>query len=136
MLFRSYAEDRNADEGPLSRMAAELPAQAAGLAQFYLGRIHERAGRRDAADAALKKFLDRFPEHGLAPYAHALLAENAQARGDLAGAEAALDAASRSARTDKLRGELALQTALLNLKQGEPIRASAGFLTEIGRAHF
>ncbi|MEO6788144.1 MAG: tetratricopeptide repeat protein, partial [Chthoniobacteraceae bacterium] len=122
------------DEGPLTRMAAELPPQSAALAQFYLGRVHERAGRREAADAALKKFLGRFPDHSLAPYAHAMLAENAQARHDLAGAEAEFDAASRTAHSDKLRGELALQTALLNLQQGEYIRASAGFLNAAQRS--
>jgi TolA-binding protein len=128
-LDQIYAADRSADEGPLARMAAELPSQAASLAQFYLGRVHMRAKRADLADAALRQFLMRFPDHSLAPYAHAMLAENAQARGDLAGAETALDAASRTAQTDKLRGELALQTALLNLQQGEFVRASAAFNT-------
>jgi len=126
-LDQIYAGDRNTDEGPLSRMAAELPAQSAALAQFYLGRVHMRAKRFDLADTALKTFLSRFPDHSLAPYAHAMLAQNAQKRGDLAEAETALDAASRTAQTDRLRGELALQTALLNLQQGEFVRASTGF---------
>ena len=126
-LDQIYADDRSTDEGPLTRMAAELPPQAAALAQFYLGRIHMRAKRTEAADAALKKFLAQTPDHSLAPYAHAILADHAQARGDLGGAETELDAASRTAQTDKLRGEIALQTALLNLRQGEYVRASAGF---------
>ncbi len=133
-LDQIYAGDRSTDEGPLSRMTAELPPQAAALAQFYLARIHQRAKRTEAADAALKKFLAQFPEHGLAPYAHAMLAENAQARRDLTGAEAEFDAASRSAQSEKLRGELALQTALLNLRQGEYVRASAGFLNAAQRS--
>jgi tetratricopeptide (TPR) repeat protein len=128
-LDEIYAGDSSTDEGPLARMAAELPPQAAALAQFYLGRAHMRAKRTEAADSALKKFLAHFPEHSLAPYAHAMLAENAQNRRDLAGAETELDAASRTAQSDKLRGELALQTALLNLEQGEYVRASAGFHT-------
>ncbi len=126
-LDQIYAGDRSTDEGPLSRMAAELPAQSAALAQFYLGRIHARAKRLDLADTALRNFLARFPDHSLAPYAHAMLAEDAQKRGDLAGAEKELDAASRTAQSDKLRGDLALQTALLNLQQGEFVRASAAF---------
>ena len=126
-LDQIYALDPSTDEGPLSRMAAELPAQAAALAQFHLARAHLRAKRNDLADAALKTFLARFPEDRLTPSVHAMLAENAQARGDLAGAEAALDAASRTAQTEKQRGEFALQTALLNLDQGEFVRASAGF---------
>ena len=133
-LDQVYAEDRSTDEGPLTRMAAELPPQPAALAQFYLARIHQRAKRTEAADATLKKFLSQFPEHSLAPYAHALLAENAQARRDLTGAEAELDAASRTAQSDKLRGELALQTALLNLEQGQYIRATAGFLNAAQRS--
>jgi TolA-binding protein len=128
-LDQIYAGDRNTDEGPLSRMAAELPPQSAALAQFYLARVHIRAKRFDLADAALKTFLTRFPDHSLAPYAHAMLAENAQKRSDLPGAEVEFDAASRTAQTDKLRGDIALQTALLNLQQGEFVRASAGFNT-------
>ena len=128
-LDQIYAGDRSTDEGPLSRMAVELPPQSAALAQFYLGRTHARAKRLDLADAALRNFLARFPDHHLAPYAHAMLAEDAQKRGDLAGAETELDAASRTAQTEKQRGELALQTALLNLDQGEFVRASAGFNT-------
>ncbi len=81
----------------------------------------------DRSDDALKTFLTRFPDNRLTPYVHAMLAENAQARGDLTGAETALDAASRTAQTESLRGELALQTALLNLQQGEFVRASTGF---------
>ena len=126
-LDQIYAADRSTDEGPLSRMAADLPPQSASLAQFYLGLIHARANRLDLADTALKTFVARFPDHSLAPYAHALLAEASQKRGDLAGAETALDAASRTAQTDQMRGKIALQTALLNLQQGEFIRASAGF---------
>ncbi len=126
-LDQIYVGDRSTDEGPLTRMAAELPPQAAAQAQFYLGRIHLRAKRLEAADAALRRFLERFPEHALVPYAHAALAEIAQSRGDLSGAEGALDAASRTAQTDALRAELALQTALLNLLQGEYVRASTGF---------
>ncbi|MEO6739251.1 MAG: tetratricopeptide repeat protein [Chthoniobacteraceae bacterium] len=133
-LDQIYALDRSTDEGPLTRMAAELPPPAAALAQFYLARINQRAKRTDAADAALKKFLAQFPDHSLAPYANAMLAESARARRDLPGAEAALDAASRTAQSDKLRGELALQTALLNLDQGEYIRASAGFLNAARRS--
>ncbi len=128
-LDQIYAHDRSADEGPLSRMAAELLPHSAALAQFYLGRIHQRAKRTDAANAAMRKFLAQYPDHSLAPYAHAMLAENAQARRDLSGAEADFDAASRTAQTDKLRGELALQTALLNLQQGEYVRASTSFLS-------
>ncbi len=128
-LDQIYSLDPSTDEGPLSRMAAELPAQTAALAQFHLARALIRAKRSDLADAALKKFLARFPEHRLTPSVHAMLAENAQARGDLAGAETALDAASRTAQTEKQRGEFALQTALLNLQQGEFVRASAGFNT-------
>ena len=131
-LDQIYAGDRSTDEGPLTRMAADLPPQAAALAQFYLARIHQRAKRTDAADAALKKFLAQFPEHGLAPYAHATLAENAY--GDLTGAEAEFDAASRTAQSEKLRGEIALQTALLNLRQREYVRASAGFLNAAERS--
>ena len=133
-LDQIYEGDRSTDEGPLTRMAAELPPQAAALAQFYLARIHQRAKRTEAADAALKKFLAQFPEHSLAPYAHATLAENAQARHDLAGAEAEFDAASRTAQTEKLRGVIALKTALLNLEQGEFVRASAGFLNAAARS--
>jgi tetratricopeptide (TPR) repeat protein len=133
-LDEIYTHDRSTDEGPLSRMAAELPPQAAAFAQFYLGRVQMRAKRFDAADVAFKKFLERFPDHGLAPYAHATLAENAQKRGDLNAAETALDAASRTAQTDKLRGDIALQTALLNLQQGEFVRASAGFNTAAQRS--
>ena len=133
-LDQIYADDRSTDEGPLARMAAELPPQDAALAQFYLGRVHMRAARREAADAALKNFLGRFPDHSLAPYAHAILAENAQARRDLAGAETEFDAASRTAQSDKLRGELALQTGLLNLRQGDYVRASTSFLNAAQRA--
>jgi len=133
-LDQIYEGDRSTDEGPLTRMAAELPPQAAALAQFYLARIHQRAKRTEAADAALKKFLAHFPEHSLAPYAHATLAENEQARHDLAGAEAEFDAASRTAQTEKLRGVIALKTALLNLEQGEFVRASAGFLNAAARS--
>ena len=133
-LDQIYAGDRSTDEGPLTRMAAELPPGAAAQAQFYLGRIHSRAARVDAAEAALKKFTARFPEHSLAPYAHAMLAEIAQKQGHLDDAEKELDAASRTAQSDKLRGEIALQTALLNLDQGEYIRASAGFLNAAQRS--
>jgi tetratricopeptide (TPR) repeat protein len=128
-LDQIYAGDPSTDEGPLSRMAAELPPQSAALAQFYLGGIQVRAKRLELADTALKAFLTRFPDHRLAPHAHVMLAETAQKRGDLAGAETALDAASRTAQTDKLRGEIALKTALLNLDQGEFVRASTGFNT-------
>jgi len=128
-LDQIYSDDRSTDEGPLSRMAAELPPQSAAPAEFYLGRVHMRAKRFDPADAAFKNFLTRFPDHSLVPYAHAMLAETAQKRNDLPGAEVEFDAASRTAQTDKLRGELALQTALLNLQQGEFVRASAGFNT-------
>ena len=133
-LDQIYAGDRSTDEGPLTRMAAELPAQAAALAQFYLARVHERAGRRELAETALRKFLEHFPDHSLAPYAHAMLAEDAQARRDLTGAEAEFDAASRTAHSERLRGEIALQTALLNLQQGEYVRASAGFLNAAQRS--
>ena len=126
-LDQIYADDRSTDEGPLSRMAAELPPQAAAPAQFYLARAHVRAKRLDLADVALKAFLARFPEHRLTPYVHSMLAENARGRGDLPGAEIEFDAASRTAHTDKLRAEIAFQTALLNLKEGEIVRASAGF---------
>jgi TolA-binding protein len=126
-LDQIYALDPSTDEGPLSRMAAELPPQTAALAQYHLARAHLRAKRNDRSDAALNAFLTRFPEHRLTPYVHTLLAENAKARNDLAGAETALDAASRTAQTESLRGELALQTALLNLEQGEFVRASTGF---------
>jgi len=128
-LDRIYEKDPNTDEGPLSRMAAELPREAAALAQFYHARVHIRARRHDLADESLRKFLDRFADHPLTPYVHAALAETAQARGNLTAAEVALDAASRTALTDGLRGELALQTALLNLQQGEFVRASTGFRT-------
>ena len=133
-LDQIYAGDRSTDEGPLTRMAAELPAQSASLAQFYLARIHQRAKRTEAADAALRKFLAQFPDHSLAPYAHATLAENAQTRRDLAGAEMEFDAASRTAQTEKLRGEIALQTALLNLDQGQYVRASSNFLNAAQRS--
>jgi len=133
-LDQIYAMDRAADEGALSRMAAELPPRAAALAQFYLSRVHIRAKRYERADESLKTFLSRFAEDPLTPYVHASLAETAQARGNLAAAEVALDAASRTARTDTLRGELALQTALLNLQQGEFVRASTGFRTAAMRA--
>jgi tetratricopeptide (TPR) repeat protein len=126
-LDQIYALDPSTDEGPLSRMAAELPPQTAALAQYHLARAHMRAKRNDRSDATLNAFLTRFPEHRLTPYVHTLLAENAKARGDLTGAETALDAASRTAQTETLRGELALQTALLNLQQEEFVRASTGF---------
>ncbi len=133
-LDEIYAGDRSTDEGPLTRMAAELPPGAAAHAQFYLGRIHMRAARIDAAEAALKKFTARFPEHSLAPYAHAMLAEIAQKQDHLEDAEKEFNAASRTAQTDKLRGEIALLTALLNLLQGEYVRASAGFLDAAQRS--
>jgi tetratricopeptide (TPR) repeat protein len=133
-LDQIYAGDRSTDEGPVARMAAELPPPAAALAQFYLARIHQRAKRTEAADAALRKFLAHSPEHGLAPYAHAALAENAQARGDFDGAETEFNAASRTAQSEKLHGEIALQTALLNLRRGEFLRASADFLTAAERS--
>ena len=132
-LDHLYAQDRSADEGPLSRMASDLPPRAAALAQYYLARVHIRAKRHEAAGTALATFLSRHPEHPLTPYAHAALAETQQARGELAAAEMSLDAASRTAQSDTLRGELALQTALLNLQQGEFVRASTGFRTAAQR---
>ncbi len=133
-LDQIYSGDRSTDEGPLSRMAAELPPQSAALAQFYIARIHQRAKRNEAADAAMKKFLTQFPDHNLAPYAHAMLAENAQARRNFETAEKEFDAASRTAQTEKLAGEIALQTALMNLQQGEYVRASSSFLSAAQRS--
>lgn len=135
-LDQIYGLELNPGENALASLANELPPRRAGLAQFYLSRLLLRQKLNDRAASALQVFLERYaanpdhperPEHTLTPYVHAMLADVALARGDLAGAETALDAASRTAVTEELKGQLALRTALLNLRQGEFVRASTGF---------
>jgi tetratricopeptide (TPR) repeat protein len=126
-LDQVYAMEQNPDENALLRLAEELPPRGQALARFYVCRLQLRGRRFDRATSSLQDFLVRFPNHTLTPYVHAMLADAALARGDLPGAEAALDAASRGAKTDALRGEFALRTALVNLAQGEFVRASTGF---------
>lgn len=119
--------EQNPDEGSLLGLAGDLPPRGEALARFYVCRLQLHAKRYDRAAASLRSFLDRFPDHAMTPYAHAMLADAALAQGDLAGAESALDAASRTAATDELRGQFALKTALVNLAQNEFVRASTGF---------
>ena len=132
-LDQIYALEQNPGETALSRMAEELPEHGAGLAQFHLARIQFRQKLHDRAASTLEKFLGRFanrkdrPDHAMTPHVHALLADVALARGDFAAAESALDAASRTAKSDDLRGQFALRTALINLQQREFVRASTRF---------
>jgi len=132
-LDQIYALEKNPGEGALLSMADEMPDYGAGLAQFYLARLQLRQKLTDRAAASLEKFLARFtgrkslPDHPMTPYVHAMLADVALARGDFRAAENALDAASRSSKSDDLRGQFALRTALINLQQREFVRASTGF---------
>ena len=134
-LDQIYALEQNPGESALNSMAAELPEHGAGLAQYYLARLQLRQKLHDRAATSLRKFLDRFanradrPDHPMTPNVHAALADVALAQGDLAAAESALDAASRTAKSDDMRGQIALRTALINLQQGEFVRASTGFRT-------
>lgn len=134
-LDRIYALEQNPSESTLNRMAIELPEHGAGLAQYYLGRLQIRQKFHDRAAATLATFLNRFAnrrdrtDHPMTPHVHAALADVALAKGDLAAAEAALDAGSRTTKSDDLHGQFALRTALINLQQREFIRASTGFRT-------
>jgi outer membrane protein assembly factor BamD (BamD/ComL family) len=133
-LDQLYARDKSPQEGAMQSFAKDLPPRVAALARFYITRMQIRAGSYKAA-LSIPQFLSNHPEHPLVPYVHAMRAELALATitpasdkpsvtAALDAAEAAFDAASLAAKTDELKAEFALRTALVNLRQGEFLRAA------------
>jgi outer membrane protein assembly factor BamD (BamD/ComL family) len=123
-LDQIYDIDKNPTEGALHGIFTDLPPRAAALAQFYVARLQLREERYDRAQTSLGIFLKKFPQHELIPYAYQMQAELDLKAENLAAAEQSLDAASRTARSADLRAELALSTAMVNLQQGEYVRAA------------
>lgn len=128
LLFRRldqvYALDTNPTEGALHGFFNDAPPRTAGLAQFYVTRMQLREKRYERAQKSLDIFLKKFPEHELTPYALKMEADLHLQAGNLTAAEHSLEAASRTATSEQTRAEFALNTALINLRQGEFVRAA------------
>jgi outer membrane protein assembly factor BamD (BamD/ComL family) len=123
-LDQIYDIDKNPTEGALHGFFSDLPPRAAALAQFYVTRMQLRADRFDRAQKSLDIFLKKFPKHELIPYAYQMQAEIDLQAENLSAAEQSYDAASRTARNPELRADLALNAAMVNLQQGEYVRAA------------
>ncbi len=135
-LDQFYAAEKNPSEGALHSFFRELPPRAAALAKFYVTRMQVR--EKDYAKAATSagQFLAKYPDHTLVPGIHSMKAElailtstPATAREALAAAESALDAAALAAKSGDAKAEFALRTALVNLQQGEFLRAATHLKT-------
>jgi tetratricopeptide (TPR) repeat protein len=128
-LDQLYARDRTPQEGVMQNFVRDLPPRVKALARLYITRMQMREKNYVRASLSIRQFLSVFPDHPLVPYMYMMRRDLELAGGppysqtQLAAAEAALDAASLAAKSDELKAELALRTALINLWQGEFVRA-------------
>ncbi len=133
LLFRRldqiYALDKTPNENVLRTFVRELTGEARVLSLFYICRQRIRDKRYEPAQRSLDSFLQEYADHPLAAYVHQMRADLALTNGDLARAEQELDAAANSAKSDDARGDFALRTALINLKQQEFVRAATHLAT-------
>lgn len=130
-LDQFYATEKNASESALHAFFRDLPPRAAALAKFYVAKMQIREKDYGKAETSIAQFLEKFPNHPLAPRVHAMKAELAMRvskpenkREALDAAEKALDTAALTAKSTDMKAEFALRTALINLQQGEFLRAA------------
>ena len=123
-LDQIYEEDKNPPESPLHGIFADLPPRASALGQFYVTRLQMRAGRYERAQMSLDSFMKKFPRHELMPYAYQIQAKLHFEANNTAEEVRALESALKLATTEELRAEIALSTALVNLRQGDFARAA------------
>ena len=133
LLFRRldqiYAMDKTPNENVLRTFVREMTGEAKVLSLFYICRQRIRDQRDEPAQRSLDSFLQENADHPLAANIHQMRADLALARGDLAKAEAEMDAAANAAKSEEARAEFAMRTALINLRQEEYLRAATHLAT-------
>ena len=122
-----YAQQAHPSESELRKWAPKPPARRAALAQYYLARVRLRAKKIERAAATLDQFVQNYPAHPLVSAAQLLRTDLFLARGDLAGAVSALEAAMRSVESNAQRAEIELRTGLVQDRQGEALLAANSF---------
>ena len=124
-LDQIYAQQRRPSEGELQKWADRPETRRAALAHFHLARLQIRARKNDKAMATVASFIDRFPDHRLAPSVHIMRADLFRESSRLAKSVAALEAAERLVLDDAARGEIELRKGLVQYQQGEFVLAAA-----------
>jgi len=122
-----YTQQIRPSDGELKRWVQKPPARRAALAEYYQARLQLRVKKLEKAAATFDQFVQNYPSHPLAAVANVQRADLLLARGDLAGALSALDAAMRGAENDAQRAEIELRTGLVYDRQGEALLAENSF---------
>ncbi len=127
-LDQVYAQQENPREAELHNWVKKQssPAQMrrAAFAQFYVAKMQVRERKYDKATVSLESFARSHPDHLLLPQAHLLQADVAAARGNLADAARALEAAMRRVQDPDRRAEIELRAGLVAYQQGEHLLAA------------
>jgi outer membrane protein assembly factor BamD (BamD/ComL family) len=134
-LDQLYALDKTPQEGVMQLFAIDLPPRAAALSRYYLTQMQMRQKRYTRASESIGQFLAKFPHHSLVPKMYALRAEAGLKlitpemapeveQKLLSNAEADLTAASELETSEEMKAELALRTALVELRERKFLRAA------------
>lgn len=126
-LDQVYAAEKNPTESEFRKWAQRSPERRAALAKFYHAALFVRSGKIDKALDMLALFLVDHPNHRLVARANLIRADELMKMRRFAEALAALDAASRSATSEELRGEIEMKTGLAQFQQREFVLAAGCF---------
>jgi len=126
-LDQIYAQQVHSSETQLRQWSKDSPPRVTALARFYAARMRVRAKNPDGAMKVLTQLLDELPASPLVPSAWLMQADLHLAKGDLARAVAAIEAAERRASDETQRAGIEMRKALVHYRQGEWLLAANSF---------